>query len=438
MRVSAACSSQAISPAHLPVLQRAIESRSVLVKFIMRRCEALRAGKNVAAKNSAPSPPQLPPSHAKPAALDSAAECPSCSIQPLFAKDAQRIRRVAANLEKRWHALWLRSLEWQRMLEQLLQGSQGIWETGGDCYFGDEPNTKQPRLSCEWEGGISNNGTEEPRAEDELTAVVATTTECGPPEMLENGIMVGQTGIMDLKLARKGRRCSEVFNDVGYSSESSPQLSSEDCIRIHSYSPELAEVVLREHRDGLARDDTDECGTGVVDSCAALYNAADEEDAGETREYEASPLIQSNVSNVDFYKMPLPEEAPSSDHNEDDAVDASGKLDDELMDIAELEQLGGAAKVSYGRAHVAPSSTPGRSRRHGTIARQMRRTIPEPVAVAEAGIELPFRDEFSRGDHPRWLGRQTTLTRPATSKTASMLAVSVPRILDWRVVCTAT
>nr|XP_054927647.1 uncharacterized protein LOC126532996 isoform X1 [Dermacentor andersoni]XP_054927648.1 uncharacterized protein LOC126532996 isoform X1 [Dermacentor andersoni] len=345
------------------VLQQEIESRSVLVKSLLRQCEALCVGTNAASKNSTPSPSQLPPSHAKPAvaqqqqaAQDGAAACPASSLQPLFANDAQRIRRVATNLEKRWHALWLRSLEWQCLLEQLLQGSRGLWETGSDCCFGDEPKTKQPRLSCEWDGSSStasdrtmeigsssNTGTKEPRAEDQLTSMPPTVSV--PPARLEKGVMVGQTGIMDLKLACKGGRRFEVLHDVGYSSESSTQLSSEDCIRIYSYSPELAESVFREYRDSLARDGVDGCGIGDINGSAALYKAADEEEY-EEGEYEASPLIQSSVSNVDFYKMTLLEEAPFSDHNGDDVMAAAGQLDDELMDFAELEQLGGDAKAS--------------------------------------------------------------------------------------------
>ncbi|KAH7979952.1 hypothetical protein HPB49_012150 [Dermacentor silvarum] len=316
-------------------------------------CEALRAGNNAAAENSAPSPPQLPPSHAKPAALDSAAECPASSLQQLFVNDAQWIRRVAANVEKRWHALWLRSLEWQRMLEQLLQGSRGIWETGGDFCFGYEPKTKQPRLSCEWDGGSStasdrtmeigsncHNCTVEPRAENQLTPIALPPTESVPPERLESCVTVGQTAITDLKLARKGRRRFEVFNDVGYSSESSPQVSSEDCIRIYSYSPELAESVFQEHRDDLARDGIDECGTGIID----LYKVADEEEY-EKGAYEASPLILTNVSNVDFYTMTRLEEAPFSDRNRDDVAGAAGRLDDEMMGFAALEQLAGDVEV---------------------------------------------------------------------------------------------
>ncbi|KAL1426194.1 hypothetical protein MTO96_018451 [Rhipicephalus appendiculatus] len=321
------------------VLQQQIESRSVLVKSLLRQCEALCAAGG-------------PPSHAAANQGESAT-----SLQPLFANDAQRIRRVAANLEKRWHALWLRSLEWQCLLEQLLQGSRGLWETGSDCCFGDEPKTKQPRLSCEWDGGSStasdrtmeignssNSDTKEPRSKDNQlsSVVVPATTASVPPTRLEKGVMVGQTGIADLKLACKGGRRFEVLHDVGYSSESSTQLSSEDCIRIYSYSPELAESVFHEYRDGLVRNGVDECGTGVG---PALYKAANEEEYDEG-EYEASPLIQSNTSNVDFYKMTLLEDAPSSDHNGDDvAAGAIGQLDDELMDFAELEQLGGDVKA---------------------------------------------------------------------------------------------
>lgn len=355
------------------VLQQQIESRSVLVKSLLRQCEALCAAG--------------PPSHA-------AEEGESAtSLQPLFANDAQRIRRVAANLEKRWHALWLHSLEWQCLLEQLLQGSRGLWETGSDCYFGDEPKTKQPRLSCEWDGGSStasdrtmeignssNCDTKETHSvENQPSSVVVPATVPVPPVRLEKGVMVGQTSIADLKLACKGGRRFEVLHDVGYSSESSTQLSSEDCIRIYSYSPELAESVFHEYRDGLARNYVDERGTG---GSPALYKAANEEEY-EEGEYEASPLIQSNASNVDFYKMTLLEDAQSSDHNGDDvAAGALGQLDDELMDFAELEQLGGDAKACA----ASVCNVDGKSER---VRRWLQNCESAPLTSAEEEEEDP-------------------------------------------------
>ncbi|XP_077537806.1 klarsicht isoform X2 [Haemaphysalis longicornis] len=359
------------------VLQQEIESRSVRVKSLLRQCEALCAGTGAAAaaaaaadgKNASAAPAQsplttphakqqfAPPTTSTPLrpCLDGAdKECAHASLPPLFANDAQRIRRVAANLEKRWHALWLRSLEWQCLLEQLLQGSRGLWETGSDCCFGDEPKTKQPRLSREWDGGGSNmtttcNGTmdnvvsnaKDPRAEEEKQQSIAVPPAL--PTRLEKGVMVGQTGITDLKMACKvgsGRRF-ELLHDVGYSSESSTQLSSEDCIRIYSYSPESSASLFREYRDGLARDGLEEENGG-----GALFEMAEDAEY-EEGEYEASPLIQANVSNVDFYKMTLLEEAPFSDQNGDDSLaGGAGCLDEEEMDFAEFEELGGDAKAS--------------------------------------------------------------------------------------------
>ncbi|XP_077522289.1 klarsicht isoform X2 [Amblyomma americanum] len=349
-------------------LQQEIESRSVLVKSLLRQCEALCTGTSATGKSSTLNP-QLSASHAKQpvpttppqqASRENTADC-STPLQPFFANDAHRIRRIATNLEKRWHALWLRSLEWQCLLEQLLQGSRGLWETGSDCCYGDEPKTKQPRLSCEWDGSsttsdrtmeIGSNTNKDPRSAEEQhqssIIVPPTVPEPQPPTRLEKGVMVGQTGIADLKMACKGGRRFELLHDIGYSSESSTQLSSEDCIRIYSYSPEARaspSSLFREYRDsGMARDGIDDCGSGFIgNGVAALYQAAGEE--YEEGEYEASPLIQSNVSNVDFYKMTLLEDTPFSDQNGDDATGAAGQLGDELMDFAELERLGGDASA---------------------------------------------------------------------------------------------
>lgn len=109
------------SPA-LQALQQEIESRSRLVKSLLRQCEALCTG---GPPDSAEDPRQTTEGDRGPPGGGDGARGDRRPT-PFFPNDAQRIRRVASNLEKRWHALWLRSLEWQCLLEQLLHGSQVV------------------------------------------------------------------------------------------------------------------------------------------------------------------------------------------------------------------------------------------------------------------------------------------------------------------------
>lgn len=286
-------------------LQQEIESRSRLVKSLLRQCEALCTG---GPSDSADQPKQTAEGDPIPGSGDGA----GCTRQttPFFPNDAQRIRRVATNLEKRWHGLWLRSLEWQCLLEQLLHGSQvGVsdWDTGSEWGYGDEPRTKQPRLSCEGAGSAMMHlpldlplPLDHNKMESEQDETDCLHTLPSPPTHLEKGVMVGSTAITELKVSYKGRRL-EILHDVGYSSESSTQLSSEDCIRVYSYSPELS--LFREYRDGVPSD-----GPGTLPFLTP-------EEEYEEEEYQASPLVQSGVSNADFYKMTSLEEAAFSDQN---------------------------------------------------------------------------------------------------------------------------
>ncbi|CAN8031151.1 unnamed protein product, partial [Ixodes persulcatus] len=289
-----------VSSAALQALQQEIESRSRLVKSLLRQCEALCTG----------GPPDLVEEPRQTAEGDRGPPGGGDEARgdrrptPFFPNDAQRIRRVASNLEKRWHALWLRSLEWQCLLEQLLHGSQvGAldWDAGSEVGYGDEPRTKQPRLSCDGAGSAMMHPpldpplpTDHDRMESEHEEVLHALPS--PPTHLEKGVMVGSTAITELKVSCKGRRL-EILHDVGYSSESSTQLSSEDCIRVYSYSPESS--LFREYRDGLPSDGP----------CTLPFLTPEEEE----EEYQASPLVQSG--NADFYKMTSLEEAAFSDQN---------------------------------------------------------------------------------------------------------------------------
>ncbi|KAJ3639633.1 hypothetical protein Zmor_002979 [Zophobas morio] len=74
------------------------------------------------------------------------------------------VRRIANGLERRWHLLFLRSLEWQCYLESLSKKensrntSTSSDETDSDCY--EEPVNKYPRLSSREQSCVFNNNIE--------------------------------------------------------------------------------------------------------------------------------------------------------------------------------------------------------------------------------------------------------------------------------------
>lgn len=63
--------------------------------------------------------------------------------------DLQHAVKVAKGLERRWHHIWLRSLEWQCLLEQWIQDPLNGNHCGEDSVFDtdDEPLTKIPKLN---------------------------------------------------------------------------------------------------------------------------------------------------------------------------------------------------------------------------------------------------------------------------------------------------
>ncbi|KAG8181346.1 hypothetical protein JTE90_007754 [Oedothorax gibbosus] len=144
--------------------------------------------------------------------------------------DAERVRRVAKNLEHRWHALWLSSLERQCALEE---GIRNVGKEKLEASFSEEPLTKYPRLSNSFEAIA--------RLEDELKTFVnksnevlsdiaTTTSNVGstPVTRTDKGIMVGDTGIAELKAECGGGGKFEIIQDVGYSSETSAHFSTDD------------------------------------------------------------------------------------------------------------------------------------------------------------------------------------------------------------------
>ena len=63
--------------------------------------------------------------------------------------DAAHAVKVAAGLERRWHHIWLRSLEWQCLLEQLLTSAPGQPQPSPDTEPEEEPRAKVARLNTD-------------------------------------------------------------------------------------------------------------------------------------------------------------------------------------------------------------------------------------------------------------------------------------------------
>ncbi|XP_067120020.1 uncharacterized protein [Centruroides vittatus] len=190
----------------------------------------------------------------------------SCRVDdtgPPLSWDAHHIRKVAANLEKRWHALWLKSLERQCLLEEFLKKYRAGCMSGDSSFelsFSEEPLTKYPKLSSDWEDSFllrhadGTNPMDSELTDYEGMKVDDNMEECMKSVQQDNceisedntntndkGVMVGMTGIADLKAECGGNIGRfEIIQDVGYSSESSAHLSNDEkqeFIRVYSYSP---------------------------------------------------------------------------------------------------------------------------------------------------------------------------------------------------------
>ncbi|XP_022250543.1 uncharacterized protein LOC106466756 [Limulus polyphemus] len=190
------------------VLQKEIEARGKYVSSLLKLCERLGVG----------------------------------PADGVLIWDNQRVRRVASNLEHRWHALWLRSLEWQCVLEELINKyKSGFVPTVSSLTQSvvEEPLNKYPRLSFEGDENLFQTflNMEDQTTNSEHSMQLNHPEEGGN----DKGVMVGCTGIPELKAECGGNfRQFEIIQDVGYSSESSTHLSNDErqeFIKIYSYSP---------------------------------------------------------------------------------------------------------------------------------------------------------------------------------------------------------
>ena len=76
---------------YFQVLQKDIESHSKIISSVLKVCERLQTDN-----------------------------------EDESASDKESVKAVAVNLERRWHNIWLQSLEWQCRLEEALAGKVGV------------------------------------------------------------------------------------------------------------------------------------------------------------------------------------------------------------------------------------------------------------------------------------------------------------------------
>ncbi|XP_015906896.2 uncharacterized protein [Parasteatoda tepidariorum] len=153
---------------------------------------------------------------------------------PLMTWDAERVRKVAENLEHKWHLIYLKSLESLCSLEGLIESSKEGPEKL-EKSFSEEPLKKYPRLSDNYEKiAIIENEIKSKMSCKRDNILLSKTEQEGEAVLIceltmknDKAVMVGDTGIAELK-AECGEGKFEIIQDIGYSSETSTHLSTDE------------------------------------------------------------------------------------------------------------------------------------------------------------------------------------------------------------------
>ena len=128
--------------------------------------------------------------------------------------DLQHAVKVASGLERRWHQIWLRSLEWQCLLEQWLTAPQGEEGEGGEAALLDtdeEPLAKVARLNTDCDTASSSPAVTLLRKKKRKRMI---TVELGPEETLADLQDPGKR--IKLKSPRTPRNLAESdYSDCG-------------------------------------------------------------------------------------------------------------------------------------------------------------------------------------------------------------------------------
>ncbi|GFS29077.1 uncharacterized protein NPIL_502612 [Nephila pilipes] len=169
------------------------------------------------------------------------------SLEGATVAESKRLRRAAAHLERSWHNIWIRSLEKQCLTEQRLlqrQKDEDNHREASDLELDEGPLNKHRRLTLDrWTAVASTPNMDKMRLDNNkrstniikaglLTKDIGVLCSDLVP-VNDKCIMVGTTGIAALK-AEYGDDFTnfEIIQDVGYSSESSTHLSSDDGISV--------------------------------------------------------------------------------------------------------------------------------------------------------------------------------------------------------------
>ncbi|CAL1289297.1 unnamed protein product [Larinioides sclopetarius] len=169
------------------------------------------------------------------------------SLEGATVAESKRLRRAAAHLERSWHNIWIRSLEKQCLTEQRLlrrHSEESNHREASDIELDEGPLNKHRRLTLDrWTAVASTANMDQMRTDrnKRSTDIIKSgllTKDIGVlcsdlVSVNDKCIMVGTTGIAALK-AEYGDDFTnfEIIQDVGYSSESSTHLSSDDGISV--------------------------------------------------------------------------------------------------------------------------------------------------------------------------------------------------------------
>lgn len=199
--------------------------------------------------------------------------------------DIDSVQSVAINLERRWHALWLQSLEYQCRLEELIKYKKTGKAPSQYTLPPGEPNFNHPsqvRLNLRSKDVTNSPECVRYESESEVSDVIPfpadeyerfssdmeheqTSSSIDKVIYSDKSTMVGDGGVQDLHDAiTQGEKLELVVKDIGYSSESSAHLSNDESDRGYNLSPtdpifkrsarkEDAELIPNESKHGPDR-----------------------------------------------------------------------------------------------------------------------------------------------------------------------------------------
>uniref|UniRef100_T1IPR3 KASH domain-containing protein n=1 Tax=Strigamia maritima TaxID=126957 RepID=T1IPR3_STRMM len=390
-------------------------------------------------------------------------------------RDAAHVQTVAHNLQRRWHATWLKSLECHFVIEELItKFREGVFPGKLlESSIDDEPLKKYPRLSGEWSGNplltsqqpekngacFSPNctfldddtdcdGLMSDEMEDEFYSAIdgplnmnmsldIKTRDVGTgndgyelTKTNDKGVMVGTTGITELKAGHEGSfEPFEIIQDIGYSSESSTQLSNEErngeSIQIYSYEKRNSvddvemKSEIKEEPEGV-KEQMDE--NGIVmrpgPNCATYYfrhvdtdpecKFEDQDEFNSHLTHSSTPLKRKSRDSTHL----IEQERSLTRWSDVGSVDSSFELDSTVSridwsedDFREKQQINGEKfseehKQCQNSIHALVEEADRLVRKESLTELLGPRHNLEPLKLGEAQTKANRLKEWLRKQHP--------------------------------------